>query len=170
MPTLEEIKTCCYCKKNLPITSFNKNRATKDGLSACCRQCKSLKEKEYRAKNPQKYDEIKKRWKEKNKEFYSEWIFKHRHGISRQDVLDMLEKQGGGCLICGKKEPGAKGYWHLDHNHNCCPQSKSCDNCRRGVLCNNCNLMLGLVQDNKNILSKAIEYLDRFEWRKDANV
>ena len=63
-------------------------------------------------------------------------------------------------------------YAAFMENDNCqvCGQditSKKCiDHCHitekiRGVLCNNCNTALGLVEDNVQILSKLIQYLEQ---------
>jgi hypothetical protein len=58
-------------------------------------------------------------------------------GLSRQDQQDLWEYQGGRCA-CGK--PMSKP--HLDHDHNCCPESPTCGKCCRGYLCYDCNVIL----------------------------
>lgn len=65
-----------------------------------------------------------------------------------------------GCRICkrpfGKSVAGRAG---IDHDHACCPGKTSCGSCVRGLLCGNCNLMLGLCGDSITILAAAIDYL-----------
>ena len=41
---MEEIKTkkCAKCKRELPITEFHRNKATKDGLQNHCKECTKL--------------------------------------------------------------------------------------------------------------------------------
>ena len=41
---MEEIKTkvCSKCKRELPITEFHRNKATKDGLQSHCKECTKL--------------------------------------------------------------------------------------------------------------------------------
>lgn len=34
-------KVCSKCKKELPISEFGKNKATKDGLICSCKKCES---------------------------------------------------------------------------------------------------------------------------------
>lgn len=59
----------------------------------------------------------------------------------------MLKKQRGKCLICEKKEKLV-----VDHDH----ETKKI----RGLLCHSCNLTLGKISDNINILCSAIQYLN----------
>jgi hypothetical protein len=35
----EETKTCTKCERELPLSEFHKNRATKDGLQSWCKDC-----------------------------------------------------------------------------------------------------------------------------------
>lgn len=38
---MEEMKTkvCAKCKRELPVTEFHRNKATKDGLQSHCKEC-----------------------------------------------------------------------------------------------------------------------------------
>jgi hypothetical protein len=49
----------------------------------------------------------------------------------------------------------------VDHDHECCPGPRSCGKCVRGLICNECNLALGLGQDPQTLRSLA-DYLDRW--------
>ena len=51
----------------------------------------------------------------------------------------------------------------IDHDHSCCPGSTSCGKCVRGVLCGECNLMIGLGKDRQDILVSASEYLIKYK-------
>lgn len=59
------------------------------------------------------------------------------YGLTEADVLRMVEEQGG-CGVCGTKDPG-RSWWHVDHDHGCCPGRVTCGRCVRGILCRNCN-------------------------------
>jgi hypothetical protein len=64
----------------------------------------------------------------------------------------MLEVQNGCCAICGVQEKHTeKKRLYVDHCHT--------NNHVRGLLCNNCNFVLGHAKDNTTILENAILYL-----------
>lgn len=78
-----------------------------------------------------------------------------RHGITKAAYLIALERQGGGCGICGVTE----GILHIDHDHNHCPGKNGCEKCFRGLLCEFCNRGLGMFRDNYGVLRAAMQYL-----------
>jgi len=82
-----------------------------------------------------------------------------KHGITIEQKQQIADHQGG-CAICGHHDPGTKG-WAVDHDHECCNGENSCPQCRRGVLCNYCNRMLGDAFDRIDTLKAAITYLER---------
>ena len=76
--------------------------------------------------------------------------------ITINDYLDIAERQGFVCAICGR-ENFAMGDTHsgllvVDHDHT---TGKV-----RGLLCHNCNRALGLLQDSTDTLKAAISYLE----------
>lgn len=80
-------------------------------------------------------------------------------GLTPEQYEAMLAAQGGGCAICGAKEPrrGAK-FFPLDHDHE--------TNAVRGLLCSNCNLGLGNFGDDPAKLMAAVDYLLKFKTPK----
>lgn len=75
-----------------------------------------------------------------------------------------LVEQGGGCACCGATSSGGSSEtFHIDHDHSCCPGKRSCGKCIRGLLCNRCNLLLGVARDDVDVLKAAIEYLKMLE-------
>jgi hypothetical protein len=78
------------------------------------------------------------------------------HGVDWDTLYaELWESQGGKCYLCGdplrKDLPKAI---HLDHDHSCCPLGKSCERCRRGLACKNCNLMVGFAKDDPDRLRR----------------
>lgn len=80
-----------------------------------------------------------------------------KHGM-RLDEKEFIAEHQDGCAICGRLTPGKKG-WAVDHDRSCCPGDKSCEECRRGILCAWCNNTLGYAFDNPEILRRAADYL-----------
>lgn len=67
------------------------------------------------------------------------------------------QAQGNTCAVCKKPEMRQRlqGRLAADHSHK--------NGKRRGLLCCNCNVGLGLFDDNPSLLELAAEYLRRFE-------
>jgi hypothetical protein len=72
------------------------------------------------------------------------------HGLSKDQVAVRLAEQGGACGICGDHDVR---HWHGDHDH--------ATGNFRAVLCNRCNLGLGLFRDDAARCRQAADYLDR---------
>lgn len=85
-----------------------------------------------------------------------------RAGLSVEEYTDLLAAQGGVCAICGEP-PSAQKKLGIDHDHSCCPGRSSCSKCRRALLCDRCNPMLGYAQDKIQILEAGIAYLRRYQ-------
>jgi len=123
--------------------------------------------------NPEQSRQIKRRYYEKNRTLTiyraKKWandnpelrkIVTHKnklkkYGMSVQEYGDMLKSQGGSCAICKRRETkrskGTICKLVVEHHHG---------NGRiRGLLCNNCNVTLGLVRDDVNVLHEMIQYL-----------
>lgn len=75
-----------------------------------------------------------------------------KYGITCDDYDRMLVEQYGCCKICGKR-PG-KRRLHIDHDHD--------SGAVRGLLCQNCNHLLGNAKDSPDILRLAASYLEEY--------
>ncbi len=70
----------------------------------------------------------------------------------------MWDAQDGRCYLCGEEMTTARGQGPpptaavVDHDHRHCPPETSCNVCRRGLACNRCNSMIGLVKDDPVLL------------------
>jgi hypothetical protein len=73
------------------------------------------------------------------------------YGLSMEAFNALLLKQGGCCAICRTNAPGGKRNWQVDHSHSA--------GHIRGLLCHNCNLLLGHACDSIEVLGRAIVYL-----------
>ena len=82
---------------------------------------------------------------------------KKNYQITLEEYLGMFEKSDGKCYICGEEGFKMNIYQRtalvVDHCHASLKV--------RGLLCNNCNRALGLMQDDIERLKSAICYLER---------
>lgn len=73
----------------------------------------------------------------------------------------MWEAQQGKCYLCGRPlDRTNPRKAHVDHDHRCCPQAKSCRYCRRGIACNDCNTLIGLALDDPQHLRRIADNLE----------
>jgi hypothetical protein len=83
-----------------------------------------------------------------------------KYGIDPGWVEAKLLAQDGRCAICLAEKPGGRHEtWNIDHDHSCCPGSRSCGKCVRGLLCMECNQGLGKFDDDPQRLIRAAAYL-----------
>lgn len=77
---------------------------------------------------------------------------KRSYGITEAERDEMITSQAGVCCIC-LKAPAV----HVDHCHG---TGKV-----RGVLCFNCNSALGKLNDDMDVMRRAIAYLEGNVWK-----
>ncbi len=134
-------KTCSGCKETQPIKNFYKDKNRKDGHYVRCRKCQAEYSRNYRKRFP-------------NKSTNS--TIKYRYGITLEEYTTKLREQFDCCAICSTAFPGGKKKsFFIDHNHK--------TNQVRGLLCRECNLMIGHAKDDPDILREAIRYLEEWE-------
>jgi hypothetical protein len=156
------MKTCTKCNKEYDLTKFPKDNRRVDGRGSCCKKCQQDLINVSRRKKPELYRKHQEKFRKENPSKYIENQYKSVRGITREEMLEMLEAQGNVCKICGTSEPGNKG-WMVDHDHTCCGKVRRCKKCIRGILCRGCNSMLGFARDNVKTLTIAINYLLQHE-------
>lgn len=77
---------------------------------------------------------------------------KFNYGVTAEDYAAMNEAQGFVCKICKQPETyQGRENLSVDHDH------KTGD--IRGLLCARCNLVLGKVQDDAELLYRMVDYL-----------
>jgi len=78
-----------------------------------------------------------------------------KYGIDLKQKDGLLQAQGGGCAICGAQEAN----FVIDHCH--AYEAETGGIKIRGVLCANCNSMLGFAKDRTETLLAAVSYLQK---------
>lgn len=77
---------------------------------------------------------------------------KHKYGLTRQQLEELEKAHDGKCAVCDDRPR----LLVIDHDHQ--------DNLVRGLLCDRCNRLLGVAQDNPIRLEQAAQYLRRKPW------
>lgn len=130
------LKRCYGCKQIKAHVDFGKDRTTRDGVGARCRDCSAARHLRQRKDRPLKTKETR---------------LKSRYRISLQSWEEMFEAQSGRCAIC--REAPAAGRFGLvvDHCHS--------TGLVRGLLCAPCNSGIGFLGDNADRALAAAVYL-----------
>ncbi len=187
---VDDTKECVVCKEEFPLTKeywYVKNN-NKTGFQSNCKLCfkeysKSEKGKKTNKKyhksdkgkeTQKKYNKSEKR-KDAHKKYYKtekglyalKKTYLKKFNMTPEDRDNMIIEQKNRCKICGcllDQRKIESDYFYnkkirspIDHNHK---TGKV-----RGILCNNCNILIGLSKDNPYVLINAIRYLEN----KDLN-
>lgn len=122
-------KWCITCLTWKPVDDFSKERSRPDGLHTRCKRC--MRSRALQAK----------------------------FGIDIDRYERLLASQGGGCAICRAVPTKHARAFAVDHDHSCCPTQETCGECVRGILCSRCNLMIGSLGDDPEVLVSMARYL-----------
>ena len=140
-------KQCPKCKLTLSVDLFQKNRSAKDGLQYQCTSCRKLIEK-----SPIKLARDRKRYHD-NKGIYRDKYYQRTYGLTIDQYNSLLASQGNKCAVCkGNCKTGR--LLAVDHDHN--------SGSVRGLLCSSCNQALGLLQDDSEIISNLLKYINKY--------
>ena len=129
-----------------------------------CKNCVKARNNKYRAEHPEEARARHKKYHAEHREEHCAYNKKHyaehreearaialmrNYGITIEEYDNMFAAQNGICAICGKPQNGKRLF--VDHNHE--------TDKVRGLLCQNCNIALGHMGDDAQLLIKAIDYL-----------
>ncbi len=157
------MQKCTKCGISQPLDRFHRNRTRKSGHQSECTNCSKIRGKIYYAKYNIK--ERAKLWRQnnkkkistqrrlrylKNKDKHFAQQIKRNFGLDMDTYLLLRNKQNNSCAICHKEQ--LRRRLNIDHNHK--------NNLIRGLLCDGCNIALGLLKDNIELLRSAITYLE----------
>ena len=159
------MKKCSGCNIEKDFTDFYGRLGTRDNLNYRCKACCIKSVVSYTIRHPEKRRKQILKYNKKHSVKLKEYHRK-RHlivffNITKEQYESMLLSQNSSCAICGIHQSDKKQHFAIDHDHACCKGIKSCGKCIRGLLCFNCNDLLGRAQDQTDILQKAIKYLEK---------
>lgn len=141
-----KIFTCKICKKD----NLLRDEMHVTGFHIYkCKKCVNEKAKEFRLT-------------EQGKRHTKNRAFKYKYGITIDEYEKLLLKQNNECAICFRQF-NERIRPDVDHHHG----SKKV----RGILCHTCNLALGYLKEDEDIIWNILEYLKRTTWSKgDSDV
>lgn len=166
-------KPCSACRRLLPVSEFGKDSNTPTGLSYACRDCANTKTRNRRdaekAKDPDGFlarqRTTAQAWRdgatpELRKTRGRRQLFKAR-GVTAEWFEETLAAQGGVCAICRLPESklssgGGLKMLAIDHDHT---TGKA-----RGLICQQCNIGIGALQDSPDLIRRAVRYLLERKW------
>jgi hypothetical protein len=172
------MKTCNKCGVAKPLESFYKAAGTRDGRRGDCKSCNLRAQHERYIADPGPKKARVKRWQQaypdrvnatqrlrratpEGKRRQRADHLKRKYGMTIEQYDAMLAAQGGGCFICGRL-PRQDISLHVDHDHS--------TGAIRGILCFCCNNALADFQEDRLLLQKAAEYLDRQDHAEEIEV
>jgi hypothetical protein len=82
---------------------------------------------------------------------------KAAYGITRAEWEWLYSLTEGRCTLCDEDDPV---NFAVDHDHSCCGNTRACKKCIRGMLCRNCNMMIGKVEQKPALRQRFVDYLD----------
>jgi hypothetical protein len=146
-------KKCASCQIEKSELYFRKRK--NGGLHSYCFDCSKAKARKWNEANRERKkanDRKHKRGLGENRRWNT---LKYKYGITKNDYEKMLNEQNGKCKICGVEDSQTKISNHLlvDHCHT--------TNDVRGLLCHHCNIFVGLLEMNPDIVYNALKYLKR---------
>lgn len=160
-------RRCNTCKELKPLSEFHKRRASADGYGHRCKPCaRAITRKwywenrenamaasrQYRKENPDKFRAAGQRWRDANKDKRRKTRLEWVYGLTAEQFDAMFEQQGGKCANIGCRVVHTdKRPLQVDH----CHESGQI----RGLLCRECNLVLGKMQDDINRIEGLSQYL-----------
>lgn len=124
------MKRCNKCKTDKPLDEFWKNQTV-------CKEC----QRAYRRDNLDA--------KAKSDRASWEYGLRNNFGMTPEEYYELLELQRDVCAICGKDD-GTRRL-AVDHDHETGEI--------RGLLCRKCNMGLGLLGDDPELVLNALRYL-----------
>lgn len=133
-------------------------RARSAARSVDDRERDNARQRRYYAANREKFREYGRSYRAGGAEAAAQLRYRHGPDIA-EAFAAMWSEQDGRCYLCGR--PLVRDKTHIDHDHTCCPDRKSCAYCRRGLACGPCNSLIGYAGDDPALLRMIADNLER---------
>lgn len=127
-------RVCKQCDYEGPLNDFPPQKGGRFGRRPVCRKCFNKNRRE--------------RGRKETYEQRRRYRIKKNYDLSIEEYEELYESQSGACAICCKELE----VLYIDHDH--------ITGDVRGLLCTNCNLGIGNLQDDPTLLRRAAIYLE----------
>jgi hypothetical protein len=134
-------KACSQCDTCKPLDEF-RARASE------CNQCNRSRQSESYHRRPDSHHRAR---------VAQLWSL---YRLREEDYLRMKADQSNLCPVCGDELPADLSAI-VDHDHNCCPETKTCGVCVRALLHTRCNTLVGYVEKQPAHVQRALSYIER---------
>lgn len=145
---VEVTKICGSCNTTLPLSSFYPHKRMKLGVQPWCKICS----RKWHRDRPEYIRKKNAEWRAKNPTYSRDWQRKRNYGLSPADVDRIRDLQNGKCLCCNIDLAISKEC--VDHCHE---TGKV-----RGLLCNRCNVVIGMMNEDVNSINRMAAYISNW--------
>lgn len=142
------MKTCKGCNATLPLSSFHRNRRSKDGHNRLCGKCNYAVAKTWKSAHPERR---KLSYRRRRLTYINNGLMRH-YGIGVSEYVEMLREQQGLCASC--YEPAS-----TDKDFSLCVDHDHFTGKVRSLICNHCNLAIGHLKDSPERAELVAAYL-----------
>lgn len=150
-------KCCSRCQATKASESFHNRADQKDGLAPQCKDCSNARRKAWREANPERNRYRIQAWRDNNPDAIKDHDLRKNYGIGLAEYRRLFAKQNECCAICDRHQSEFQKALAVDHDHE---TGKV-----RGLLCGDCNIAIGLLQDSVAKVLAAASYLTRRKLR-----
>ena len=149
-----EKRRCGVCGEIKKIEEFYKDKKGRGGYGYRCKPCaRAVSRRDYEVnKEARRKTNAAYRARPEIRRNTRDYLLQRKYGISSGEYDALLKKQKGVCGICGLDRKDSRGReMPVDHDH--------VTGRVRGILCDHCNRILGLLKDDPAVLRAAVAYL-----------
>ncbi len=152
-------RTCKICNYTKCLSSFySEGRDSRKGHR--CKECILKRCKAVYSENKEAIKAQRKQYRDNNPEKMRDARYKADFNISLAEYNEMVAQQSNKCAICEQYETtfnrvGSVMKLAVDHNHT--------TGVVRGLLCKRCNITIGTVEEDTELLNKMVNYINKFK-------
>lgn len=135
-------KTCPPCGRYVPLSGFSPQIRGKHGLKTECKACSADRALRLRqSKDPSELRSMNQKYK-----------LKAAYGLDIKTWDAMWDLQGAACSLCSASLTLGSRNHATDHDH--------ITGKVRSILCSGCNLGIGHLRDNPDLMRRAAAYVE----------